>query len=76
MNNVKRKALQIIADQLADLLSQIDTIKDEEQDAYDAMPESFQNGERGEKSQTAIDAMNDASSSLEQVITDIETAKE
>jgi len=40
-------------------------VRDEEQEAYDNMPESFQGGEKGEKAQECISAIEDAISSLE-----------
>lgn len=43
----------------------LESVRDEEQEAYDNMPENFQNGERGEKSQAAIDALENAISELE-----------
>lgn len=50
----------------------IETIKDEikglaeeEQEACNNMPESFQYGERGDKCQEAIDALNDAVGKIE-----------
>ena len=43
----------------------LETCRDEEQDYYDNMPESFQDGEKGEAAQTAIDALDEAVSALE-----------
>ena len=43
----------------------METLKDEEQDAFDAIPESLQASERGEKSQEAIDALDNAMSEAE-----------
>lgn len=76
MNAARRKQLNEIAGKLADLQNELDSIKDAEQDAFDAMPEGFQGSERGEKSEAAIDAMNDASSSIESAIDEINNASE
>jgi methyl-accepting chemotaxis protein len=45
--------------------SEIETVKDEEQEAYDNMPESLQNGDRGQVVQQAIDSMEEASGNLD-----------
>lgn len=76
MNNDRRARLQKIADQLEDLRTQLEEIKGEEQDAYDNLPESFQNGERGEKMQTAIDALDNCDSDIETVVSAINEAIE
>lgn len=39
---------------------EIEVIRADEEAAYDNMPESFQQGERGEQSQAAIEALNSA----------------
>lgn len=64
MNAQRRKALAAIADRMTDLQSQVSTlisdlqdVIDEEQGYLDAMPESLQEGEKGQKAQAAIDAM-------------------
>jgi hypothetical protein len=50
---------------IANIISDLDDILSEEQDAYDNLPESFQQSERGEKMQEAIDYLEEAKSSLE-----------
>lgn len=47
------------------VVGQIEEVRDEEQEAYDNMPESLQNGEKGELAQAAIDAMESAISDIE-----------
>jgi uncharacterized coiled-coil DUF342 family protein len=65
--------------------SEIETVKDEEQEAYDNMPESLQNGDRGQVVQQAIDSMEvavealnnlESSVSIQDVVTALETASE
>jgi predicted RNase H-like nuclease (RuvC/YqgF family) len=77
MNKQRRKELAaIIADfenltQTIDhLRERIEAVKDEEQDAFDNLPESLQEGERGQQMQTAIDAMDNAISDLETIDVD------
>lgn len=68
MNNERRKKLQEIITELNDLATRIGDIRDEEQEAYDNMPESLQGGEKGDLAQAAIDAM-------ETVINDLENSQ-
>ena len=51
-----------------DLQTEIEEIKDEEQEAYDNLPESLQDGEKGEKMTDAVDNLDSAYSSLEDAI--------
>lgn len=64
MNAARRKQiaalnerLQALIGQATDLRDELETIRDEEQDYYDAMPESLQGGEKGEKAQEAVSAI-------------------
>jgi len=66
MNNARRIELDKIVQAISDLRSQLDTVRDHEQDAYDNMPESFQEGVRGQVSQAALDNIDNALSSLEE----------
>lgn len=42
---------------MRDIYERLDILCDEEQEAYDNMPESLQDTERGERSQNAIDTL-------------------
>lgn len=74
MNKQRRKKLEEalnLIDQAKDILEEV---KDEEQDAFDNLPENFQNGERGEEMQNYIEMLDeaygyldDANSVIEQV---------
>ena len=68
MNNKRRKAINDISDSVRTLQTKIDTLKDEEQDYYDNMPENFQESERGEIAEEAIDNLQSAYDSLEETI--------
>lgn len=74
MNNDRRKRIQEIRESLLDLQADLEKIKDEEQEAYDNLPESFQDGEKGEKMSEAIDNLDYAFSSLEEVAEYLEEA--
>lgn len=70
MNKERRKALAEIVDQLAGIRSAIEQVKDDEQDAFDNMPEGLQQSEKGEKAENAISRLDDALSAVD----DIESA--
>lgn len=76
MNNTRRKAIQNIMDKLEELMEEIEAIKDEEQEAYDNLPESLQNSERGEVMDSAIYNLDDAAENVQLVIDALESAKE
>jgi len=68
MNNKRRKQIEAIQIRIGALVTEaeciranLEEIRDAEQDYLDNMPESLSDGEKGEKAQAAIDA-------LEQVI--------
>lgn len=79
MNNDRRKALQEAIAKLADvkdILSEIEgiveTAKSEEQEYKDNMPEGLQQGEKGEKADAAIDALESAYSNLETIASELD----
>jgi len=65
-----------LAEQLNTLKSDFEMLRDEEQDAYDRMPESFQAGARGEAAETILDNMDDVLCSLQDAIDTLETLEE
>lgn len=62
-------------EQLNPLLLEIESVKDEEQEAYDNLPESMQNGDKGEKMSDAVNNLEYAFDSLTEVIDYLENAK-
>jgi hypothetical protein len=79
MNDARRKqlkAIKTLGSQVEQLIEEMKSalveVQEAEQDAYDNMPESFQNGERGEKAQAAIDAISNADSDLDDMVTSLE----
>ncbi len=64
MNEARRKRLRAIHTALEEIL-------DEEQEAYDNMPESIQYTEQGEKMENYINAIEEAASNIEEVVEDV-----
>lgn len=76
MNKQRRKQIESIKGRISALLSEaeniktdVEAIRDDEQEYRDNMPESLADGEKGEKADAAIAA-------LEQVIEDLENLNE
>lgn len=85
MNNDRRKALvklaaevsalaSIVADAISkaeELHSELEGVKDEEQEYFDNMPESLQGGDKGQAAEEAVSNMESALEALE-LIKDLE----
>lgn len=69
MNMQRRKRIEKVGRMLEELLEEIQALQEEEQDAYDNLPESLQSSERGE-------AMYEAADNLESAVSSIEEANE
>ena len=72
MNKKRRKDLEEIAEELNKILAtRLEALIDEEQEAYDNMPESLQNGSKGEKMSEVLDLLNTAKSDLENSVQEL-----
>lgn len=88
MNNDRRKTLDEailelnhIKGRLDHIRENIESVRDEEQDSFDCLPENLQEAEKGEKMNEAIYQLDEAMNQLElidfdEVISCIEIAKE
>lgn len=65
MNNTRRKAIAKIAERLEELKTDFELLRDEEQEAFDNMPESIQESERGEHIENIIYNMEEVLENLE-----------
>lgn len=72
MNKDRRKRLTSIAEQISVLIDMAQEVLDEEQEAFDNMPESLQQGERGEAMQDAVEAIGGLIEGMEQAKDSIE----
>ena len=75
MNNQRRKSIDAIVAILQQAQANLENIQEEEQECFDNLPESFQDGEKGETAQEAIDSLQNAYDSIEEAIEYAETAK-
>lgn len=76
MNAERRKRLEAVIGLLEQAKDTLSGVREEEQSAYDNLPESLQNGDQGEKMQVAVDECETAETSIEEAIDSITTAKE
>lgn len=75
MNNTRRRRINELKtqidfanNQLKDASKKLSSILNEEQDAFDNMPENLQGSYRGMCSEDAIDSMEEASDKLDEVL--------
>lgn len=71
MNKARRKAIEKIAKKLDELKSEFEGLRDEEQEAYDNMPEAFQESERGETAESILYNMDNVLEELESLYDDM-----
>lgn len=74
MNNTRRKSIKSIYDRLEELMQEIEAMQEEEQEALDNLPESLQEGERGQAMQEAADNLECAASSVQDALDYLEEA--
>ena len=75
MNQERRTKIDKALALMADAKAIIEEVLDEEQEAYDNMPEGLQASERGEAMQEAITNLEDANSSADEIEDYLEDAK-
>lgn len=68
MNKATRKQAQDIHDVLTNAMSELDMLRDAEQEKFDNMPESLQSGSAGEKMQEGVDYLGEAYDAVEQAL--------
>lgn len=76
MNNNRRKRITEAMEHLSLAREILEVVRDEEQEAFDNLPESLQEGERGQKMEEAADALDTAVSDLEDMESSLEECKE
>ena len=74
MNNQRRKILletvarlEELQEAISDIRDEIETVRDEEQDTFDSLPEGLQGTVRGEEMESNVDNLNDVIDALEEI---------
>lgn len=72
MNNARRKKIRTIAEQLGEIMTELEMLKDEEEEYLNNIPENLQSSERYELAENAIDNIDSACDNLDEAIISIE----
>lgn len=72
MNKNRRAMLEEVIEKLSEAKTMLEDIKDEEQEAYENMPESLQGSERGEAMSDNIYKMDDAWESIDTAMNNLQ----
>lgn len=73
MNNDRRKRIETILLKLQEIQPELESLATEEREAYDNMPESLQDGEKGEAANAAADALEAAQAGVDEAVESLET---
>lgn len=68
MNKVRRTQIQRVSDSISNIIVEIETIRDEEDEARESMPENLVGSERYETSEVASDTLQDTIDLLEESV--------
>ena len=72
MNNERRKRIKDACDKIWEAINILTEVKEEEEEAYDNLPDGLQYSERGEQMSDNVYALEDAVSTLEDLETTLE----
>jgi predicted RNase H-like HicB family nuclease len=75
MNKIRRSRIAEIQEKLSDLVYDLDVIREEEEQAYQNLPESIQMSERGDAMSEAFDNIEEAMNLLEEASSYLDDAK-
>lgn len=64
MNKARRRDIERAAELIEQAKAILETAEGEEREYFDAMPENMQGGDKGQKAETAADALQEAVDSL------------
>lgn len=74
MNDARRKLIREAIAKIPEIITALETARDEETEFYDNMPENMQSGDKGEKASEAASALDDAINSLQEAVEQAESA--
>lgn len=76
MNNTRRKKLRELIEKTEGIKQEIEELRTEEEEYYNNMPEAFQDGEKGDRAQTAIEYLDEAMTAAGDMIENLTSAAE
>jgi len=68
MNRIRRKKISELMEQLEVLKDELETIQQEEQEAFDNIPEAFMDTDRYSEAEEAVENLDSAFGSLEECL--------
>lgn len=68
MNKTRRKWIESLVEKLYEIQSDVDSIADEENEAYENLPEGIQDSDRGNTMYENVDDLQDISNGIEDTI--------
>lgn len=68
MNAIRRKKISLLVEALEELKGELEAVRDEEQEAFDNIPEAFQETDRYADAEEKLDYLDSAFGGLEEVI--------
>lgn len=74
MNKARRRSIENVLNQLRDLQTSVEKLRDEEQEYLDNIPENLQGSKRYEESERAADSLDSAYDSIEEACGNLEDA--
>lgn len=74
MNAERRKRIEALGDQIEDMKTEIESIKGEEQDYLDDMPESF--AEKRERAEAVVEQLEEAYNAADEALASLMNARE
>ena len=75
MNKARRKEIDSVIATLEEAKERLESIRDDEQEYYDTMPENFQYGEKGEAAEETVSNLDYAIDQIDEAIDNAEQAK-
>jgi len=76
MNKARRKEIADLISQLEELKEEIASVRQDEEDYMDSIPENLQGSEKYEKAEEATYNLDEAVNSIDEAICSLETAME
>lgn len=72
MNKQRRNAIDEVTGKIRDLLVDLETLRDEEEEYRDNIPENLQGSERYEQADECVDGLTEAIENIESALDDID----
>ena len=76
MNADRRGRISKLRDELEGMLSEVEDILEEEEEAQDNIPEGLRNSERYDRSEAAIESLTEARDGIESAVASLDNACE